>query len=192
MALTPSTMLPLGTQAPSFELPDPDGQLFHLPKPGEASGTLIAFWCNHCPYVKLLKEHFSALTKQLQESNIRVFAINANDPHNYPEDGADPMRAEIRAFDYSFPYLIDAAQQVAIAYQAACTPDFFLFDGDLKLVYRGQYDDARPGNGKDVTGKNLKAAVEALLNERPPLAEQLPSIGCNIKWKPGQAPAYNT
>lgn len=186
MALTPSTMLPLGTQAPDFNLPDPDGQIFHLPAIGEAAGTLIAFWCNHCPYVKLLKEHFSAYTRELQNADIRVFAINSNDPDSYPEDGSAPMRAEIRAFNYAFPYLIDLSQDTARAYQAACTPDFFLFDTHLRLVYRGQYDGARPGQDTPVTGSSLKAAVQALLEGQPPIENQQPSLGCNIKWRPGK------
>jgi peroxiredoxin len=183
MALTPSTMLALGTQAPSFNLPDTEGKTQSLNAFPEAKGYLVMFICNHCPYVIHLKKHLAELTDTYLKKGIAVFGINSNDFTQYPEDSPQKMKLEKKQFHYSFPYLIDETQEVAKAYQAACTPDFFLFDKNKKLIYRGQYDSSRPGNKVPVTGEDLKAAMEALLANASISPEQIPSIGCNIKWK---------
>jgi peroxiredoxin len=183
MALTPSTMLALGTQAPSFNLPDTEGKVQSLNAFPEAKGYLVMFICNHCPYVIHLKKHLAELTDTYLKKGIAVFGINSNDFIQYPEDSPQKMKLEKKQFHYSFPYLIDETQEVAKAYQAACTPDFFLFDKNKKLIYRGQYDSSRPGNKVPVTGEDLKAAMEALLANSPVSPDQIPSIGCNIKWK---------
>jgi peroxiredoxin len=183
MALTPSTMLALGTQAPSFNLPDTEGKVQSLNAFPEAKGYLVMFICNHCPYVIHLKKHLAELTDTYLKKGIAVFGINSNDFIQYPEDSPQKMKLEKKQFHYSFPYLIDDTQEVAKAYQAACTPDFFLFDKNKKLIYRGQYDSSRPGNKVPVTGEDLKAAMEALLANSPISPDQIPSIGCNIKWK---------
>ena len=183
MALTPSTMLPLGTIAPQFKLPDTEGHLLGLDDFPQAQGFLVMFISNHCPYVKHLKEHLAATTAKYMKQGIAVFAINSNDVKNYPEDSPEKMKKDKAQFHYPFPYLFDETQEVAKAYQAACTPDFFLFDRNKKLIYRGQYDDSRPGNRKPITGQNLIAAMEAALKNQSILEEQIPSIGCNIKWK---------
>lgn len=190
MALTPSTMLPLGTAAPDFTLPEP------------ASGTtvsrtrfmgrplLVAFICNHCPYVKHIADAFAEFAREYQDRGLAVVAISANDPGHRAEDGPDFMVEEARKRGYAFPYLFDETQAVAKAYRAACTPDFFLFDADHRLVYRGQFDDSRPGNDRPVTGHDMRDAVNALLAGLPVPEEQVPSIGCNIKWRPGGEPDY--
>ena len=183
MALTPSTMLALGTQAPSFNLPDTQGKTQSLNAFPEAKGYLVMFICNHCPYVIHLKKHLAELTDTYLKKGIAVFGINSNDFTQYPEDSPQKMKLEKKQFHYSFPYLIDETQEVAKAYQAACTPDFFLFDKNKKLIYRGQYDSSRPGKKVPVTGEDLKAAMEALLANASISPEQIPSIGCNIKWK---------
>jgi peroxiredoxin len=183
MALTPSTMLALGTQAPSFNLPDTEGKVQSLNAFPEAKGYLVMFICNHCPYVIHLKKHLAELTDTYLKKGIAVFGINSNDFIQYPEDSPQKMKLEKKQFHYSFPYLIDDTQEVAKAYQAACTPDFFLFDKNKKLIYRGQYDSSRPGNKVPVTGEDLKAAMEALLANSPISPDQIPSVGCNIKWK---------
>ena len=183
MALTPSTMLALGTQAPSFNLPDTEGKAQNLNAFPEAKGYLVMFICNHCPYVIHLKKHLAELTDTYLKKGIAVFGINSNDFIQYPEDSPQKMKLEKKQFHYSFPYLMDETQEVAKAYQAACTPDFFLFDKNKKLIYRGQYDSSRPGNKVPVTGEDLKAAMEALLANSPISPDQIPSIGCNIKWK---------
>ncbi len=190
MVMTPSQDLPLGTPAPDFQLPDPQGKVHALSDASDAKGVLVMFICNHCPFVKLIREELAALTDEYQARGIAVFAINSNDMEKYPDDAPDKMAEEIEAFGYTFPYLVDETQEVAKAYRAACTPDIFVFDGDRKLYYHGQFDDARPGNGKPVTGKDLTAALDRLLAGEPPPDRQIPSVGCNIKWKPGNEPDY--
>jgi peroxiredoxin len=179
MAETASTMLPLGTPAPDFRLPDPDGREWTLADVRGGKGTLVMFICNHCPFVKHVKPELVRLGRELPERGIGVVAISANDVTTHPADAPDKMKRE----GYPFPYLYDESQDVARAYQAACTPDFFLFDADDKLVYRGQLDPSRPGNDVPVDGRDLRAAADTLLAGRPVPEDQAPSIGCNIKWK---------
>ena len=190
MARTPSTMLALGTPAPDFALPDCDGRRHALADFAAAPALLVAFICNHCPFVRHLRSEFAALAREYQPRGLAVVAINSNDIEAYPQDGPDAMRSEARQLGYVFPYLLDASQAVAKAYCAACTPDFFLFDAGRRLVYRGQFDDSRPGNGRPVTGADLRAAIDATLAGLAPHAEQLPSLGCNIKWRKGNEPEY--
>ena len=191
MAETPSTMMPLGTAAPSFSLPDRNGKLVSLADLANAPVLLVAFWCNHCPYVRHVRPEFVSLVREYQARGAAVVAISANDVAAYPEDGPERMSEEARAHGYTFPYLYDETQETARAYRAACTPDFFLFDGQRRLVYRGQMDDSRPGNGKPLNGADLRAALEATLAGKPAASKQKPSIGCNIKWKPGNEPDYH-
>ena len=188
MALTPSTMAPLGSPAPDFRLPDTDGTLVSLADFAGAPAVLVAFICNHCPYVKHVRSAFAQLANDYQAKGVAVVGIGSNDAAKYPADGPDAMRAEKAAAGYTFPYLYDEAQEVAKAYTAACTPDFFLFDAERRLVYRGQLDDSRPGNGVPVTGADLRAAIDAVLTDRPVAEDQRPSVGCNIKWRPGNEP----
>lgn len=183
MSLTPSNMIPLGTVAPDFRLPDAAGRINTRNDVVRVNGLLVVFMCNHCPYVVLLKHALAELGNKLQDLKIGMVGINANDIANYPADAPDKMLQDIARYDYPFPYLYDESQETAKAYHAACTPDFYLFDGDQSLVYRGQFDDARPGNNVAVTGKDLYAAVDALVEGRPVSKEQKPSMGCNIKWK---------
>jgi len=190
MAMTPSTMLPLGTQAPAFDLPDTTGNRVSLASLQGAKGVLIVFMCNHCPFVQHIRDKLVQLITEYQAKGIAAVGICANDASAYPADSPASMAEEARLHGFTFPYLHDAAQDVAKAYRAACTPDFFLFDAEQRLVYRGQLDDSRPGNGKPVTGSDLRAAMDALLEGRPAPARQLPSIGCNIKWIPGNEPDY--
>ncbi len=191
MALTPSTMLALGTPAPEFTLPDAvSGKRVSLGDFDAHPALLVAFVCNHCPYVKHLADAFAAFAREYQEKGLAVAAISSNDPGHRVEDGPEHMAKEAQLRGYVFPYLFDESQAVAQAYRAACTPDFFLFDADRKLVYRGQFDDSRPGNDRPVTGRDMRAAVDALLAGEPVPTEQTPSIGCNIKWKPGNEPDY--
>ncbi len=190
MVAVHSQMLPLGTPAPDFTLPDVHGNPIGLRDACEAGAVLVMFICNHCPYVKLVADHLAQLGHDYADKPLCIFAINSNDAERYPSDNAEAMAKEAEARGYGFPYLADATQEVAKAYRAACTPDFFLFDQSQKLVYRGQLDDARPGNGVDVTGKDLRAAIDAVLAGRVVSADQTPSIGCNIKWKPGSEPEY--
>lgn len=190
MARTPSTMLALGTVAPAFRLPDYDGRLHSLEDFAAQPALLVAFICSHCPFVRHLRKEFAAFAREYAARGLAVVAINSNDVVAYPQDGPDAMRAEAAELGYGFPYLLDESQDVAKAYQAACTPDFFLFDATRRLVYRGQFDDSRPGTERPVTGADLRAAVDALLAGHPPVAEQRPSLGCNIKWRRGQEPAY--
>ncbi|MCA9718497.1 MAG: thioredoxin family protein [Myxococcales bacterium] len=189
MVLTPSQMLPLGTTAPDFELPDAAGGRVSLART-EAKAYLVAFICNHCPFVKHIRAGLAALGRDCQARGVAMFAINSNDVARYPADAPDKMAEESARNGYVFPYLLDETQEVARAYRAACTPDFYLFDGARRLVYRGQLDDARPGNGAPVTGADLRAAIDATLAGAPVPAPQRPSIGCNIKWKPGNEPDY--
>jgi len=186
MAATPSTMLPLGTPAAEFELPDPaTGRTVALADVRTKAGLLVVFLSNHCPFVKHVKAELVRLGRELGERGLGVVGIMSNDVEKYPDDAPERMARE----GYPFPYLYDESQEVAQAYHAACTPDFFLFDGSDRLVYRGQLDGSRPGNRVPVTGEDLRAAVDALLAGRPVPEEQTPSIGCGIKWKPGNEPA---
>lgn len=184
MAQTVSTMLPLGTEAPDFRLLDvcthKEASLDDLKSD---IATVIMFICNHCPYVKLLQQDLVATALKYQPKGIRFIAISSNDVETYPQDGPDAMRIEAEKNHYPFPYLYDETQQVARAYQAACTPDFYVFDKDLACVYRGRYDEATPGNGKPVTGRELQAALDAILAKKPVDQHQVPSVGCNIKWR---------
>ena len=184
MALTPSTMPGLGKQAPHFSLPDTDGRTVSLSDFRDAKALLVMFICNHCPYVKHVQEGLAALCEEYRKRGAAIVGISSNEVAGFPEDSPDQMKIEKKRAGYTFPYLFDESQEVARAYEAACTPDFFLFDAGRKLVYRGQLDDSRPGNGVPVTGKDLRAALDAVLSGRPVPAEQQPSIGCNIKWKP--------
>ena len=190
MVMTPSTMLPLGTEAPPFRLPDTAGGEVTRDDFRQSRGLLVAFICNHCPFVKHLRHELARFGREYQDRGLAIVAINSNDVANHPDDRPDRMAEEVREVGYTFPYLFDETQEVAKAYRAACTPDFFLFDGDRRLVYRGQFDDSRPGNDVPVTGADLRSAADALLAARPLPAEQKPSIGCNIKWKEGNAPDY--
>ncbi len=194
MALTPSTMLPLQTEAPDFSLPNRNGEPGTISRSDFAGKPLLVmFICNHCPYVKHLADHVAGLCRDFQSRGLAVVAISSNDVGTHPEDAPDLMTQEAANRGYSFPYLYDADQSVAKAYHAACTPDFFLFDANHKLVYRGQYDDSRPRQTppQTPTGKDLAEAVEALLNGEPVVeGTQKPSIGCNIKWITGNAPEY--
>jgi peroxiredoxin len=183
-------MLALGTKAPPFRLPDPHGKWVSLDDFKDAPAFLVVFMCNHCPYVKHIRSRFAELAKEYQAQGVGVVGINSNDIESYPDDGPEKMAEEIKQVGYTFPYLCDASQEVAKAYRAACTPDFYLFDRDRRLVYRGQFDDSRPGNGRPVTGADLRAALDAVLAGRPVPSNQRPSLGCNIKWKRGNAPEY--
>ncbi len=190
MAETPSTMLTLGTRAPEFTLPDIAGRPVSSSDFKEAPALLVVFMCNHCPYVKHVREHLVELIKEYQARGVSVVGINSNDADAYPEDSPELMAEEARKFGYTFPYLYDEKQEAARAYRAACTPDFFLFDAERRLVYRGQMDSSRPGNGRPVTGEDLRAALEALLRGEQVNPVQKPSLGCNIKWKRGNEPEY--
>lgn len=190
MALTPSTMLPLGSKAPDFRLPDVSGEPVGLSDLADTPALLVMFVCNHCPYVKHVRGELANLARTYQARGVAVVAINSNDAVAYPDDSPDAMAREKQAAGYTFPYLYDETQEVARAYRAACTPDFFLFDRDRSLVYRGQLDGSRPGNDVPVTGKDLRAALDAVLDGRPVAPDQRPSMGCNIKWRPGHAPDY--
>lgn len=186
MVMTPSYMLPLATPAPDFALLDTvSGRILRLADVRGRTATVVMFICNHCPYVVHVNGGIVALARDYQARGIGFVAICANDSTNpkYAADSPAAMTATAKALGYSFPYLHDATQDVARAYHAACTPDFFVFDAALCLAYRGQLDDSRPGNGKPVTGLDLRAALDALIDGRPLLAKQMPSIGCNIKWK---------
>ena len=193
MVKTASTMLPLGTHAPDFVLKNViDGKLVALNDFTGRPGLLVMFICNHCPFVKHLRQALAEFGRKYQPQGLGIVAINSNDVTVHPDDGPDKMKLEASNAGYTFPYLFDETQEVAKLYKAACTPDFFLFDKNLGLAYRGQFDDSRPGNGKPITGTDLAQAVELVLaGERVP-AEQKPSIGCNIKWKAGQEPPYFT
>ncbi len=190
MVRTASTMLPLGTAAPAFSLPDTNGKTVSLGDFAAAPALLVMFICNHCPYVKHVAPGLAELTREYQGRGVAVVGINSNDVENYPDDAPAKMAQEVRQRGYTFPYLYDETQQVAKVYHAACTPDFFVFDKDRKLVYRGQMDSSRPGGGVSVTGEDLRAALDAVLAGKPVRKEQRPSMGCNIKWKPGNEPDY--
>ena len=191
MSAVESTMLELGTKAPDFTLPIVTGGILNFKKYSKNSkGTVVAFICNHCPYVKHINPVLVELANKYIQKGIGFVAISSNDAEKYPDDSPEKMIEAVKQESYPFPYLYDETQEVAKNYKAACTPDFFLFDAEGKLVYRGQFDDSRPGNGKEVTGFDLKSAIEALLNGEDPVEQQIPSIGCNIKWKPGNEPDY--
>ena len=191
MSLTPSTMLTLGTRAPDFVLPDVcTDRTVSLNDFEGKDALLVIFMCAHCPYVKLVEAEFAAIGRDYQTKGLGMVGISANDATNYPDDAPERLKEQAERLGFAFPYLYDESQQTAHAYQAACTPDLYLFDKDLKLVYRGQLDDARPGNGKPVTGKTLRAAIDSILDGRPITNDQLPATGCNIKWKPGNTPEY--
>ena len=192
MSATESTMLGLGTAAPDFELTDVVSNRTVRLDSFRRKGLLVMFLCRHCPYVKHIAPGLAAMAKDYEGTDLDIVAISSNDAGAYPDDGPDGLRQMARELGFWFPYCHDETQQVAQAYQAACTPDFFLFDAGRKLVYRGQFDDARPNNGVPVTGRDLRAAIDAALSGRAIGAQQKPSIGCNIKWKPGNAPAYRS
>jgi len=190
MTATPSTMLPLGTVVPPFRLPDLDGRERSAEEFATAPGLLVAFICPHCPFVRHIRTAFGRLAADLQARGLAVVAINANDDVAFPDDGPDGMRREVVEAGYTFPYLRDASQETAKSFRAACTPDFFLFDAGQRLVYRGQFDASRPRTATPVTGDDLRTAAEAVLSGHPVAITQRASIGCNIKWKPGNAPDY--
>ena len=190
MALTPSTMLPLGTTAPDFKLPDTNGKTVSPADFKDKSALLVLFICNHCPYVKHIRTGLAELGRDYTSRNVGIVGINSNDVANYPDDSPAKMKEEVQSARYTFPYLYDESQAVAKAYRAACTPDIYLFDKNRKLVYRGQFDDSRPGNGIPVTGKDLRAALDTLLTGKPLSPNQKASMGCNIKWKSGNEPDY--
>jgi thiol-disulfide isomerase/thioredoxin len=190
MALTQSTMLPLGTAAPDFNLPDANGKLVSLADFKDKSALVVIFMCNHCPYVIHIRPGLAQLAQDYAAKNVGIVGINSNDVKNYPADSPARMKDELKAAGYIFPYLYDETQAVAKSYHAACTPDIFLFDRGRRLVYRGQFDASRPGNGIPVTGKDLRAALDAVLGGRTTSEFQAPSIGCNIKWKAGNEPDY--
>lgn len=190
MAQTASTMLPIGTPAPDFSLPDPSGNQVSLADFEGAPALLVIFLCNHCPYVKHVAPKLAELVKEYQAQGVAVVGINSNDADNYPDDAPVKMKEEVAKRGYTFPYLFDATQEVAKAYQAACTPDFYVFDRQRRLVYRGQMDGSRPANDVPVTGEDLRAALDAVLAGRQAAPTQKASLGCNIKWKPGNEPEY--
>jgi peroxiredoxin len=183
-------MLTLGTQAPNFSLPNVDGRIVSLADFKGAPALLVAFICNHCPFVKHVADGLAELAREYQGKGAAVVAINSNDARNYPADSPEQMVHEAENRGYAFPYLYDEDQSVAKAYRAACTPDFYVFDKNQKLVYRGQMDSSRPDSGIPVTGKDLRAALDAVLAGKPVAADQKPSIGCNIKWKAGNESDY--
>ncbi len=190
MVRTPSTMLPLGTKAPDFSLVNVDGRTLSLLDFSGAPALVVMFICNHCPFVKHLANDLAAFGAEYMQQDVAVVAINSNDVANYPADSPEQMVAEAEERGYQFPYLYDETQEVAKAYRAACTPDFYVFDESQKLVYRGQFDSSRPDSGIPIAGADLRAAVDAVLAGKKPSEKQSPSIGCNIKWRPGNEPDY--
>ena len=190
MASVTSTMLPLGTKAPAFDLPDTRGNTVSISDFRDAPALLVVFMSNHCPYVKHIRASFVELVKEYQARGVAVVGINSNDVEAYPDDSPALMAGDAQTYGYTFPYLYDESQEVARAYRAACTPDFFLFDRSGRLVYRGQMDSSRPGNDKALTGEDLRAALDAVLAGEQVNPQQRPSMGCNIKWKPGNEPDY--
>jgi len=191
MALTESTMLPLGTKAPAFSLTDVvSGKKISLDTFADKPALLVMFICTHCPYVKHVQNQLAKLGRDYQGKGVGIVAISANDVAAQPEDAPDKLKAMAENLAFSFPYCFDGAQETAKAYTAACTPDLFLFDQDRKLVYRGQLDDSRPGNGKPNDGRDLRVAIDALLSGHPIASTQKPSLGCNIKWRAGNEPTY--
>lgn len=193
MVATHSCMLPIGTEAPHFELEDVcTGKTIKLQKNEEAKGYLVAFICNHCPFVINLLQHMPDQFNKFRDEGIEIFAISSNDIDKYPQDSPEEMKKLSIEHQFGFPYLFDENQQIATSYTAACTPDFFLFDRNFKLFYRGRYDASRPGSAEPVTGKDLLGAMRTLLSGSSAPENQLPSIGCNIKWKPDREPNYFT
>ena len=190
MALTPSTMLPLGTTAPDFRLPDTNGKIVSLADFKDQAALVVVFMCNHCPYVVHIRAGLAQFARDCAAKNVGIVGISSNDAHNYPQDGPARMKGEVKSAGYIFPYLYDERQAVAKAYRAACTPDIFLFDKHRKLVYRGQFDASRPDNSIAVTGNDLRAALDAVLAGKNVSENQTASIGCNIKWKAGNEPDY--
>lgn len=190
MARTPSTMLPLGTPAPDFSLPNVDGETVSLADFAGAPALLVVFMCNHCPFVLHLADALAEFAGEYQPKGLAMVGISSNDVAGYPDDSPEKMKVEAERRGYVFPYLYDETQEVAKAYRAACTPDFFLFDGEQRLAYRGQFDSTRPDSGSTPTGEDLRAAVDALLAGGKPSDQQRPSLGCNIKWREGNAPDY--
>lgn len=191
MARTASTMLELGTPAPAFQLPDVvTGQPISLDTFSSQPALLVMFICRHCPFVKHVQAELAQIGRDYADKGLGIVAISANDAANYPNDAPESLKEMVSEVGFGFPLCYDETQEVAKSYTAACTPDFFLFDGDRHLVYRGQLDDSRPGNDIPVTGKDLRAAIDAVLKEEAIAPDQQPSIGCNIKWKPGNEPAY--
>ncbi len=190
MALTPSTMLPLGTSAPDFNLPDTNGKTVSLPDFKDHAALLVIFMCNHCPYVIHLRAALAQLARDYAPRNVGIVGISSNDAKNYPADSPAKMQEEVKIAGYIFPYLYDETQAVAKSYRAACTPDIFLFDKTRQLVYRGQFDASRPHTQVPVTGHDLRVALDAVLTGQPVAAKQIPSIGCNIKWQAGNEPDY--
>ena len=190
MSVTPSTMSPLGMEAPDFELPDTSGDPVSLGDFDGANALLVVFLCNHCPYVKHIRDELAEFAREYRDEGLAVVGISSNDVEQYPEDAPDRMKEVKEEVGFPFPYLYDESQEVAREYGAACTPDFFLFDENRELVYRGQFDDSRPGNDVPVTGEDLRTAADRTLEGRPVPEDQSPSVGCNIKWKPGNEPDY--
>ena len=190
MSRTLSTMMPLGTRLPAFELPEADGTTWSTSAAPGTPGVLVMFICNHCPFVVHIGRELGLLTQRWSARGLTVVAVNSNDTDAYPDDAPERMAPTARSFGWDFPYLVDTDAKVAEAFRAACTPDFFLFDGTGTLTYRGRFDAARPGNDIPVTGSDLRAAVNALFDGTPPPAEQLPSMGCNIKWPVGREPNW--
>lgn len=191
MVLTASTMLQLGTAAPRFQLQDVvSGELISLETFRDRKALLVLFICQHCPFVKHVQTELAAIGQDYSENGLGIVAISSNDVANYPNDSPENLKKMAEDLNFNFPVCYDATQDVAQRYTAACTPDFFLFDRDRTLVYRGQLDESRPSNGIPVTGQDLRAALNAVLSEQPVTSDQKPSIGCNIKWKPGNEPAY--
>ena len=184
-------MLPLGTPGPDFRLPDTNGKTVSLADFKDKPALVVIFMCNHCPYVKHIRTGLVELANDYQPRGVAIVGINSNDAANYPDDSPAKMAEEVKSVGYSFPYLYDESQAVAKAYRAACTPDIFLFDRGRRLVYRGQFDASRPGNGIPVTGKDLRSALDAVVAGKPPSTMQVASIGCNIKWKRGNEPEYH-
>ena len=183
-------MLELGTPLPGFRLRDPDGKVVTSRDFNDAKGALVLFICPHCPYVRHIRAELAKAAADFQRRGVAVVAINSNDVEQFAEDGPEGMRKEAREMGYTFPYLYDDTQDVAAAFRAACTPDIFLFDGNRRLVYRGQFDGSRPKNQVPVTGEHLRAAVDLMLEGQPISPDQRPSVGCNIKWKQGSEPQY--
>lgn len=189
MSLTPSSMLPLGTMAPPFKLPEvTSGQTVSLDDFAGRDVLLVMFICRHCPYVQHIEKELARIGRDYERKSLGIVAISANDADGYPEDAPPGLKTQAQTAGFGFPYLYDESQAVAKAYSAACTPDFFVFDKGRRLVYRGQLDDSRPGNGKPLTGNDLRAALDAVLIGQPIKIKQKPSTGCNIKWKPGTPP----
>ncbi|WP_017651947.1 thioredoxin family protein [Fortiea contorta] len=191
MALTASTMLPLGTLAPDFHLPEVvSGKTISLSTFADKKALLVMFICRHCPFVKHIQEQLALLGQDYLDSELGIVAISANDAKNYPDDAPESLQVMVAEQKLTFPLCYDETQETAKAYTAACTPDFFVFNRERQLVYRGQLDDSRPSNGKPVTGEDLRGAIASILADQPVTEDQKPSVGCNIKWKPGNQPSY--